>query len=101
MKQASGLAIFLLLGLSGCSWLNSIGDHLPVMGTRCENWQCFTESGQEASDRKKAQEKAQSAGARTPVNPPDGGESTSPSPSPAAEKGPTPWDSTPTPAPSN
>jgi hypothetical protein len=51
---------FLLLPLwlvSGCNGIgdvaDSLGNHLPVIGDRCEHWQCFTESGQEQSEMNK------------------------------------------------
>jgi hypothetical protein len=47
-------ACALLLSLSGCgaiyNWFNGLGEHMPVIGERCENWQCFTESGRARSD---------------------------------------------------
>lgn len=52
--------VLLPLGLCGCQaigdWFDRVGEHMPVIGDRCEHWQCFTEAGQEASDAKKAQE---------------------------------------------
>src|SRR5262245_57625380 len=43
----------LLFTLGGCAWLDDMGRHMPVVGERCENWQCFTKSGQEQSRIKK------------------------------------------------
>ena len=48
----------LLLG--GCQtisgWADSVGSHMPVIGERCEHWQCITGSGQAESDAIKAQQ---------------------------------------------
>ncbi len=45
--------------LSGCDTItrnaNALGEHMPVIGDRCEYWQCFTESGREQSDAIKRQ----------------------------------------------
>ena len=45
------------LGLSGCqtigNWADSVGRHMPVIGERCEHWQCITSSGQAESDYNK------------------------------------------------
>lgn len=46
----------LLSILSGCEWADNLGKKMPVMGDRCENWQCFTESGRQASEAKKMQQ---------------------------------------------
>lgn len=47
----------LLLMLTNCqtigNWADSIGEHLPVIGERCEHWQCFTASGQQISEQNK------------------------------------------------
>jgi hypothetical protein len=57
-----------LLMLGGCSWFNSLGEHFPVIGERCEYWQCFTESGRQQSDAiRQAKEKA--ATQQSPGNP--------------------------------
>jgi hypothetical protein len=57
-------AVFLLL--CGCqtigNWADSIGDHMPVIGDRCEHWQCFTSSGQQISDENKAKQAQTSSG---------------------------------------
>lgn len=57
MKNKLLLAACILL--SGCSWIgrqaDALGDHMPVIGERCEHWQCMTESGQAQSDYYKQQ----------------------------------------------
>ena len=53
---------FLLFqALAGCEWADNLGKHLPVIGERCESWQCFTESGKQASEAKKRQENPESS----------------------------------------
>jgi len=47
MRSLAFIIPFLLLALSGCEWAD---EYMPVIGERCEHWQCFTESGREASD---------------------------------------------------
>lgn len=43
--------------ISGCetigNWADSAGSYMPVIGERCEHWQCFTESGRQQSEYKK------------------------------------------------
>lgn len=46
-------AALLLTSVSGCSWIDDLGRHMPVIGERCENWQCFTSSGQAQSEATK------------------------------------------------
>jgi hypothetical protein len=65
-------AVILLCALSGCqaigNWFDSVGEHFPVIGERCEHWQCFTESGREISDaNKKKQAAAAGATQATPA----------------------------------
>ena len=40
--------IAMLLPLSGCqaitNWAYDVGSHMPVIGERCEHWQCITAS---------------------------------------------------------
>jgi len=31
-------------------WADSLGEHMPVVGERCEHWQCFTSSGQKKNE---------------------------------------------------
>lgn len=58
-------AICALFLLSGCQSIGNLADdlgsHLPVIGERCEHWQCFTTSGQETSDAIKMQREQQEA----------------------------------------
>jgi hypothetical protein len=45
--------------LSGCSWIgrqaDALGSYMPVVGERCEHWQCMGEEGQVISDANKDQ----------------------------------------------
>ena len=45
--------------LSGCGWIgrqaDHVGSYMPVIGERCEHWQCFTSEGQAISNANKAQ----------------------------------------------
>lgn len=41
------------LFMSGCEWIDDVGRHMPVIGERCENWQCFTEGGRAQSEANK------------------------------------------------
>lgn len=55
--------IMLALSVSGCTWIgrqaDALGGYMPVVGERCEHWQCLTKSGQERSEEiKKEQEQA-------------------------------------------
>ncbi len=43
------LALVLPLLLGGCGLTDWADANMPVIGERCEHWQCFTSSGQEAS----------------------------------------------------
>lgn len=53
------LASALLISLAGCAWIgrqaDALGEHMPVIGERCEHWQCITASGRARSDMYKAQ----------------------------------------------
>jgi len=65
---------FLLL-VSACNpvkTIDSIGDYMPVIGDRCEHWQCITASGQAQSDAIKASEKRMEAlkSGQVPPTPP-------------------------------
>jgi hypothetical protein len=46
-----------LWALSGCTaianWADNMGQHMPVVGERCEHWQCLTSSGQAKSNEYK------------------------------------------------
>lgn len=42
-----------LLPLGACESLDDLGRHMPVVGERCENWQCFTEGGRLQSEANK------------------------------------------------
>ena len=48
----------MILGLSSCAWIgrqsDALGNHMPVIGERCEHWQCFTASGRAQSEANKA-----------------------------------------------
>ncbi len=39
--------------VTGCTWIgntaDSIGSHMPVIGERCEHWQCVTSGGETQS----------------------------------------------------
>lgn len=52
-------AALLALPLTACEtmngWVDSMGEHMPVVGDRCEHWQCFTSGGQAQSDAIAAQ----------------------------------------------
>lgn len=52
-KKLCVLAGLTIASLSGCMSLDEIGRHMPVIGERCENWQCVTTEGQAASAEKK------------------------------------------------
>jgi len=64
----SSLALLLMLG--GCNavnhWADDTGQHFPVIGKRCEYWQCFTAYGQQQSEINREK----SLGAPPPVAPP-------------------------------
>jgi len=64
--------VSLFFVLNGCQtigdWADSAGKHMPVIGQRCEHWQCITASGQQASDEKIKQEQ-QAGSPSTPVSP--------------------------------
>lgn len=55
--------LLLPLTLSGCDWMgrqaDALGDHMPVIGERCEHWQCMTAEGQAKSDAIKAEQQNQ------------------------------------------
>jgi hypothetical protein len=42
--------------VSGCGITDWADKHMPVIGQRCENWQCVTPAGQAASDAKTKQQ---------------------------------------------
>ncbi|MEI6730469.1 MAG: hypothetical protein WCL30_04350 [Pseudomonadota bacterium] len=50
-------AIFMIVLLTSCqaisNFADGIGKHMPVIGERCEHWQCVTESGRRASEANK------------------------------------------------
>ena len=59
--RAGHFAIVAILPLlAGCNWVgrqaDALGSHMPVIGERCEHWQCVTESGQRQSDLYKQQQ---------------------------------------------
>jgi hypothetical protein len=53
------IALSLLLATSGCISFDELGRHMPVVGKRCENWECFTSSGQSTSEERKAELRAE------------------------------------------
>jgi hypothetical protein len=57
------LCLLAISTLSGCNWIgrqaDTLGSHMPVIGERCEHWQCITESGRQKSDMYKAQQRAE------------------------------------------
>lgn len=64
------LASAALLLTQGCQWADDLGRHMPVIGERCENWQCFTSSGQAQSEANKRTLAGQgSEQKRKPINP--------------------------------
>ena len=71
-----GGAVSLFFMVTGCTaignWFDSVGEHMPVIDERCENWQCFTASGQAASDAKKKQmqQQTQQPKQASPATPP-------------------------------
>lgn len=83
-----------LILLQGCEWADDLGRHMPVIGERCENWQCFTSSGQAQSEATKRSLEAQK---RTPINPQQQPQQATPQaqPQPQQEKARTPYDMTP------
>lgn len=73
---------------------------MPVVGERCENWQCFTEGGKAQSDaNKRARALRDTDDGRTPLNgelnkaQPPAAEQVAPQA--AAPQAPTPFDMTP------
>lgn len=46
------LSPLLLLALASCTWADDLGSHLPVIGERCEYWQCMTDKGRARSEEK-------------------------------------------------
>jgi hypothetical protein len=58
---STGLA--LVMATAGCSWIgrqaDALGSHMPVIGERCEHWQCITKSGRQTSDMYKQQQMEQ------------------------------------------
>ena len=62
MKKLT-LCVLAISTLSGCNWIgrqaDAVGSHMPVIGERCEHWQCITESGRQKSDMYKAQAREQ------------------------------------------
>ncbi len=56
MRYAWLIALSLL---TGCAWIGRQADHMgsymPVIGERCEHWQCITESGRTRSEAIKQQ----------------------------------------------
>ncbi len=51
----SGIILLTMLMLAACDtiggWADDVGEHLPVIGERCEHWQCMTTSGQQRSEQ--------------------------------------------------
>ena len=70
--------------LFGCQWIgrqaDALGSYMPVIGERCEHWQCITSSGQTISDAKREeQEKQEQLQKTAPAN--DATDSPPPQPS--------------------
>jgi hypothetical protein len=59
------LALPLMLG--GCGLTEWADKNMPVIGQRCENWQCFTSSGQEQSKINHEERIREESGPRTPI----------------------------------
>ena len=63
--RRNALFMACLLALSACQTISDaadgLGSYMPVIGERCEHWQCFTEEGQAISDANKAQMEAEKA----------------------------------------
>lgn len=106
MKVKHILASVTTLALmSGCSWFDDVGRHMPVIGKRCENWQCFTESGQAASDAKTraletepqrgGAQRIKLNGADNPTTMPASVQTMPAATTPPVQKEPTPFDMTP------
>lgn len=59
LRNALYLSASCLL-LGGCEtiygWANGVGSYMPVIGDRCEHWQCVTSEGQAISEAKKRQQ---------------------------------------------
>ena len=77
--------IFFFVALLACAacdtignWMDNLGEHMPVVGERCEHWQCLTEEGRQRSDEIK-QEKMRPA--PPPGAPPDKAAAAPPAPS--------------------
>jgi hypothetical protein len=68
------LALLALLTLPACDWIgdtaDSIGSHMPVIGERCEHWQCFTQSGKAQSEAARQRPKGQPQQDTPPPLPP-------------------------------
>ena len=73
MKQLTriSLSMALLASISGCDWIgrqaDALGSHMPVIGERCEHWQCITESGRQKSEMYKAQQSGATQQEAAPV----------------------------------
>lgn len=82
MRYTRLLPLLFLPLLGGCetigNWADDLGQHMPVIGERCEHWQCFTSSGQEQSEMNKRERMMQNRAASAPPAPP-------PTPPPAAQ----------------
>ncbi len=65
------LPLTLPLALGACGLTDWADANMPVIGERCEHWQCFTESGQEQS-KLNHQQRVEQETPRTPIsgNPP-------------------------------
>ncbi len=70
MRSFAFISIFAIaLPISACrtvgDFADDVGSHMPVIGDRCEHWQCFTEEGKQRSAMNRAA-RAQSAQASQP-----------------------------------
>jgi hypothetical protein len=63
-----GASIALILAMTGCNWIgrqaDALGSHMPVIGERCEHWQCITKSGRQTSEMYKQQQMEQAEAAQ-------------------------------------
>jgi hypothetical protein len=87
-----------LLLLGGCGFFDSVGDHMPVLGDRCEYWQCFTQYGQEQSNLIKEREhgaSSDSSGSAAPQVPSEQLPAAPAAQAPQTSGAPTPYDMTP------
>ncbi len=88
--------------LSGCdaigNFADRVGSHMPVVGERCEHWQCMTESGRQVSAINKRNREMQEEKARAAAQADAGANVGAQAPTPASTpSGPLPPDRKPVP----